>query len=65
MIGFVVGMLLCAVILIIIKFSDHRIYCAEDIEDALSVTIIGQLPKCLVDENAEDPYKAVKKGDVI
>jgi len=64
-IGFIMGMILCAIVLIIIKFSDHRIYCAEDIEDALSITVIGQLPKCIVDENAEEPYHAVKKGDVI
>lgn len=65
LLGFIVGMFLCAIVLIIIKFSDHRIYCAEDIEDAISVTVIGQLPKCIVDENAEEPYHAVKKGDVI
>ena len=64
-IGFFVGLLLCAAVLIVIKFSDHRIYCVEDIEDALSITVIGQLPKCIVDENAPEPYEAVGKGDVI
>ena len=63
--GFIAGLILCALVLIIIKFSDHRIYCAEDVEDALSVTVIGQLPKCIVEENAAEPYRAVWKGDVI
>lgn len=64
-IGFFIGLVLCAFVLIIIKFSDHRIYCVEDIEDAISVTVIGQLPKCIVDDTAEEPYQTIKKGDVI
>jgi len=64
-IGFIMGAVLCAIVLVIIKFSDHRIYCVEDIEDAINVTVIGQLPKCIIDENAEDSYHSVKKREVI
>ncbi len=60
-IGFMAGMALCVLILLIIRFSDRRIFVAEDIENALNVTVIGQIPKGIVTEGEEGVYRAEGK----
>lgn len=43
-IGFVVGMLIAAVVIVTRSMSDTTIYLPEDIEKAIGATVLGQIP---------------------
>lgn len=62
--GFLVGAIICSIVLLISKFSDRRVYLAEDIESTININVIGQIPMGNPENIEEDCHYTVKKGIV-
>lgn len=62
-IGFLIGVILISVVLIVKMLSDTTIYLPEDIDNAVGVTVLGQIPKIEVPEKFV-PWTLVKGGTI-
>lgn len=63
-IGFVIGVMLISVIVVIKALADTTIYLPEDIERAAGVTVLGQIPEIVAPEN-EYAYWNLTNGGAI
>ena len=62
-IGFLVGVILISVVLIVKMLSDTTIYIPEDIESSGAITVLGQIPEIEVPEKYV-PWTLVKGGTI-
>lgn len=63
-VGFLVGMILMAIVLILKTMSDTTLYLPEDIEERCGATILGQIPEIPLPEGNFTPWNVVKGGVV-
>lgn len=63
-IGFLIGVIAMAIVLILKMLSDTTIYLPEDIENIVGITVLGQIPEIDVSEE-EHAYWKLAKGGVI
>lgn len=64
-IGFVVGMLIAAVVIVTRSMSDTTIYLPEDIEKAIGVTVLGQIPDINASGDDAECWKLTEGGTVL
>ena len=60
-VGFVLGVIIMSIILVLKTLSDTTVYLPEDIEH-LGVTILGQIPEINAADNRYEGWKVVKGG---
>lgn len=63
-IGFVLGMMLVSVIIILRMLADTTIYLPEDIEKEVSVTILGQIPNINISDDTYTEWTLMEGGEV-
>lgn len=63
-VGFLVGVILMAIVLILKTMADSTLYLPEDIEANAGVTILGQIPEIGLPEGNYTPWNVVKGGVV-
>lgn len=63
-IGFIIGVIIASVIVILKAISDTTIYLPEDIENLVDTTILGQIPRIDVSDEKYTSWKVVKGGEV-
>lgn len=64
-IGFVVGMLIAAVVIVTRSMSDTTIYLPEDIEKAIGATVLGQIPDISAAGDDTACWKLTEGGTVL
>lgn len=64
-IGFVVGMLIAAVVIVTRSMSDTTIYLPEDIEKAIGVTVLGQIPDINASGDDAECWNLTEGGTVL
>ncbi|MGN1450935.1 MAG: YveK family protein [Eubacteriales bacterium] len=63
-VGFVAGVILISVILILKMQSDTTIYLPEDVEKLAGVTVLGQIPEIEISEDQHVAWSVIKGGVV-
>ncbi len=64
MIGFMIGVVLCAGVFILRMMMDSTIYLPEDIEKTVGLTVLGQIPEIDAAEENTTGWKLVEGGRV-
>lgn len=63
-IGFVIGMMIVSVIVVIKALADTTIYLPEDIDRVAGVTVLGQIPEIIAPENEYAYWKLTNGGAI-
>lgn len=63
-IGFIIGVVVAAVIVIFKSLSDTTIYTSEDVENFEKVTVLGQIPEIDVTDDKYTSWNLVKGGTI-
>ena len=64
-IGFVLGVMLVSLIIVLRMLADTTIYLPEDIEQAASVTVLGQIPEINISDETHTPWRLTEGGSVL
>ena len=62
-IGFIVGIIIAFIIIVIRAVSDTTVYLSEDLESIPSLTVLGQIPN--INVSGRYSYLSLKEGGVI
>ena len=64
-IGFVLGVMLVSLIIVLRMLADTTIYLPEDIEQAAGVTVLGQIPEINILDETHTPWRLTEGGSVL
>ena len=64
-IGFVLGVMLVSLIIVLRMLADTTIYLPEDIEQAAGVTVLGQIPEINISDETHTPWRLTEGGSVL
>lgn len=59
--AFVIGLVLCALVLVFNMYSDRKIYTLEDLNSVTSAIVLGEIPQILTAGLKDCPYTVEKK----
>ena len=64
-VGFVIGVMLISVVIVLRSLADSTIYLPEDIEKSIGVTVLGQIPDISAANNDSAGWKLTDGGAVL
>ena len=63
-VGFIIGLIIAVIIIILSFLSDRTIYLSEDIENLIGVTVLGQIPTIYIPKGEYNYWNLIEGGEV-